>query len=403
MKGIFIGTESKHIWSYRAKEYFESTRYKTKDISLINRSDAKKILAKIKQYGNWTRLEKLTNTERIRELVTNSRKQLLIGLMETTLGEGFSQIIKRDFQNIPTESHKALLALSGIASYQRTNAHEVTLTRALLYLNLNANVNELVKQMDGILFYKNGNIETRHYAYTEKIFEQFLDTQYIRSILEAYITSFTVYAYPIVKHVVKSEAAIYKSLVNAKNLRKLLRGDKEKILSLYNQFEKTLENEGLYLMQYGIALRDFGMYPEAYEKLKTANEAYPNSPQIEHAFAQLKIIIALQSDSSTEAFKLFREAEDILSRLDGGKVKIIDGYPLVALSEGHIAIARKFLNEEEARRLAAYYHDKIRKMYNNDYSGDTRIEETSEMLFKYATTGILIKGLEAQIAERKFN
>ena len=403
MKGIFIGTESKHIWSFRAKEYFESTRYKTKDISLINRSDAKKILAKIKQYGNWTRLEKLTNTERIRELVTNSRKQLLIGLMETTLGEGFSQIIKRDFQNIPTESHKALLALSGIASYQRTNAHEVTLTRALLYLNLDANVNELVKQMDGILFYKNGNIETRHYAYTEKIFEQFLDTEYIHSILEAYITSFTVYEYPIVKHVVKSEAAIYKSLVNAKNLRKLLRGEKEKILSLYNQFEKTLENEGLYLMQYGIALRDFGMYPEAYEKLKTANEAYPNSPQIEHAFAQLKIIIALQSDSSTEAFKLFREAEDILSRLDGGKVKIIDGYPLVALSEGHIAIARKFLNEEEARKLAAYYHDKIRKMYNNDYSGDTRIEETSEMLFKYATTGILIKGLEAQIAERKFN
>lgn len=402
MKGIFVGTESKQIWSYRAKEYFESTRYKTKDISLINRSDARKILTKIKQYGNWTRLERMTPSERIRELVTNSRKQLLIGLMETTLGEGFYQIIRRDFQNIPTESHKALLALSGIASYQRTNAHETTLTRALLHLNLNANVSELVKQMDGILFYKNGNVETRHYAYVEKIFNQFLDTQYIYEILEAYITSFTVYEYPIVKHVIKSEAAIYKSLVNSKNLRKLLKGDKEKTLSLYNKFEKIFENEGLYLMQYGIALRDFGMYPEAYEKLKTANEAYPNSPQIEHAFAQLKIIIALQSDSSTEAFRLFGEAEEILSRLDGGKVKVIDGYPLVALSEGHIAIARKFLSEVEAQKLAAYYHDKIKKMYNNDYSGDTRIEETSEMLFKYATTGILTKGLEVQIAEREF-
>ncbi|HBR3018955.1 TPA: SIR2 family protein, partial [Klebsiella pneumoniae] len=375
MKGIFVGTESKQIWSYRAKEYFESTRYKTKDISLINRSDARKILTKIRQYGNWTRLERMTPSERIKELVTNSRKQLLIGLMETTLGEGFYQIIRRDFQNIPTESHKALLALSGIASYQRTNAHETTLTRALQHLNLNANVSELVKQMDGILFYKNGNVETRHYAYVEKIFDQFLDTQYIYNILEAYITSFTVYEYPIVKHVIKSEAAIYKSLVNSKNLRKLLKGDKEKTLSLYNKFEKDLENEGLYLMQYGIALRDFGMYPEAYEKLKTANEAYPNSPQIEHAFAQLKIIIALQSESSTEAFRLFGEAEEILSRLDGGKVKVIDGYPLVALSEGHIAIARKFLSEVEAKKLAAYYHDKIKKMYNNDYSGDTRIEE----------------------------
>ena len=153
-------------------------------------------------------------------------------------------------------------------------------------------------------------------------------------------------------------------------------------------------------MQYGIALRDFGMYPEAYEKLKTANEAYPNSPQIEHAFAQLKIIIALQSESSTEAFRLFGEAEEILSRLDGGKVKVIDGYPLVALSEGHIAIA-EVLSEVEAKSSRLIIMIKS-KMYNNDYSGDTRIEETSEMLFKYATTGILTKGLEVQIAERVF-
>ncbi|EMW2840924.1 SIR2 family protein [Yersinia enterocolitica] len=402
MKGIFIGTESKNIWSYRAKEYFESARYLTKDISLINRRDASKILNKIKLYGNWTRLERMSPSERVKELITKSRKQLLIGLMESTLGEGFYQIIKRDFNRIPTESHKALLALSGIASYQRTNAHESTLTRALLYLNLNANVTELVKQMDGIVFYRNGNIETRHYAYIEKIFDHFLDEKYIYNILEAYINAFTVYNYPIVMNVTKSEAAIYKSLVNSKNLRKLLQNNKDMVLSLYNKFEKTLENEGLYLMQYGIALRDFGMYPEAYEKLKTANAAYPNSPQIEHAFAQLKIIIALQSKTASEAFKLFHEAEEILSRLDGGKVKVIDGYPLVALSEGHIAVLRKFASETEARELATFYYKKIKKMYNNDYSGDTRIEETSEMLFKYATTGVMLKGLETQIAERIF-
>ncbi|MEI7217697.1 SIR2 family protein [Pectobacterium carotovorum] len=403
MKGVFVGTESKNIWSYRAKEYFESARYLTKDISLINRSDASKILSKIKQHGNWTRLEQMPPSDRIKEIITKSRKQLLIGLMETTLGEGFYQIIKRDFQSIPTESHKALLALSGIASYQRTNANEVTLTRALLHLNCDANVSELVKQMDGIVFYKNGEVETRHYVYIEKIFDQFLDTKYIYNILEAYINSFAVYEYPIVKHVSKSEAAIYKSLVNAKNLRKLLQGDKDKILSLYNHFEKQLENEGLYLMQYGIALRNFGMYPEAYDKLKIANEAYPNSPQIEHAFAQLKIIIALQSNSRTEALNLFKDAEEILSRLDGGKVKVIDGYPLVALSEGHIAIARKFLSEDEARKLAAFYHTKIKKMYDNDFSGDARIEETVEMLFKYATTGVLNKGLEVKMAELNFS
>ncbi|HCR3777868.1 TPA: ATP-binding protein, partial [Morganella morganii] len=167
MKCIFIGFESKHIWSYRGKEYFEPTRYITKDVSSISRSDATKILEKVKIYGNWTYLEKLTPAERVKKLITTSRKQLLIGLMETTFGEGFEQIIYRDFYNIPSESHRALLMLSGIATYQRVSAHESTLTRALINLGLIADIKLLTSQMDGILAFKNGYVETRHYAYID--------------------------------------------------------------------------------------------------------------------------------------------------------------------------------------------------------------------------------------------
>lgn len=90
------------------------------------------------------------------------------------------------------------------------------------------------------------------------------------------------------KNVSKTEGMIYKSLVNSKNLRKLLKGDKAKILDLYNKFEKKLEHEGLYLMQYGPALRYFNMQDDAYDKLRVASQAFPNSPQIEHALAQQK-------------------------------------------------------------------------------------------------------------------
>ncbi|MCU6376820.1 SIR2 family protein [Morganella morganii] len=391
-KGLIVGSESKNIWTYRGKEYFST--YETKDISQITRSDANKILEKISIYGNWTRLEKFTQKERVDEIIKKSRKQLLIGLMESTLGEGYNQIIKEDYEKIPSESHRALLVLSGIASYQRTDAHESTLTRALQELKLDANVYQLIKQMDGILFYKNGFVEARHYAYIERIFSKFLDSDYLFNLISAYISAFTVYDYPIVTNVIKSEAAIYKSLVNAKNIKKLLKNEKEKVLNLYNKFEKKLEHEGLYLMQYGIALRDFSEYPQAYEKLKIANEAYPNSPQIEHAFAQMKLIMALECNDEIEAFVLFKEAEEILLRLDGGKVKIIDGYPIVALSEGHLNIVLKYHGDIEARKIASYYFDKINKLYNNDVSKDKRIENTSQMLFKYATTGIKDKGLE---------
>ncbi|MCK7109885.1 SIR2 family protein [Enterobacter kobei] len=387
MKCVFVGFESKHIWSYRGKEYFEPTRYVTKDVSSITRSDATKILEKVRLYGNWTYLEKLAPSERIKRLITNSRKQLLIGLMETTFGEGFEKIIHRDFHNIPSESHRALLILSGIATYQRVSAHESTLTRALINLGLDADIKLLTSQMDGILAFKNGYVETRHYAYIEKIFDNLVETQYLFNVLSAYIESFTVYDYPIVRNVSKTEGMIYKSLVNSKNLRKLLKGDKSKILDLYNKFEKKLEHEGLYLMQYGLALRYFNMQDESYDKLRVASQAFPNSPQIEHALAQQKIIMSLRCESESDAMKLFVEAEEILSRLDGGKVKLVDGYPIVTLSEGHVELARKFNGEEVAQKLAAQYHEKIRKLYQFSGSAETRIEETSRKLFIYSTTG----------------
>lgn len=97
--------------------------------------------------------------------------------------------------------------------------------------------------------------------------------------------------------------------------------------------------------------------------------------------------MSLRCESKSDAMKLFIEAEEILSRLDGGKVKLVDGYPIVTLSEGHVELARKFDGEEVAQKLAAQYHEKIRKLYQFSGSAETRIEETSRKLFIYSTTG----------------
>ena len=394
-KGVIIGAESKSIWKHRGQEYFSQESYMKTDISLIDKNDAVHILNKVERFGFWTQLGRLNHKQRLDELINKSRKQLLIGLMETTMGEGYNQIIKNDFDKIPSNSHKALLVLIGIATYQRVDAHESTLTRALIELNLNANIVQLASEMDGIIYYKNGFIEARHYNYIDRLFNNFLDTQYIYSVLSAYISAFTVYSTPIVTNVIKTEAAIYKSLVNSKNIRKLLRNDEELVLSLYNKYEKKLEHEGLFLLQYGIALRDFGHYDDAYEKIKIANIAYPNSPQIEHAYAQMKMIIALRCNNEKLAYDLLDEAEEIFLRLDGGRIKIIDGYPLVSLSKGHIQIAEKYRGKAEARKIAGEYYERIRKIYfTNKVSQDSKIESTSSMLFKYSTTGLMDSEME---------
>lgn len=387
-KCVFIGSESLNIWNFRGSEYFDNNTILSYDISLINNNDAIKILERVKIYGNWTRLEKMSPESRIKELTVKSSQQLLIGLMETTSGDGFNKIIQRDYNKIPTESHKALLILCGLAAFQRVGAHESTLSRALQYLNLNGDVLNLCKEMTGILFYKNGVITTRHYSYISKIFDFYVEPKYLKEIICAYIYSFSAYEYPIVTNISKSEGNIYKSLVNFKSLKKLLSNNEDMILGIYKTFEKTLENEGLYLLQYGLALRGYNKQDDALDKISTAKFAYNDSPQIDHALAQQLIILASRSDAKPLAMSYLRDAQEILSRLDNANIHINDGYPIVTLSEGHVTIIRKFEGEDVARNLAKEYYHKIeRKLSTFKHEPNHRIAETKGNLLKYHSTG----------------
>lgn len=384
-KCLFVGAESKSIWSFRVKEHLGEFAKKVEDISYIDDSDAAAILEKIEKYGNWARLGKMSKQARSAELVKKAKKQLLIGLIEATSGEGYDKIVKADYDNLSSDSHRNLLILAGLATFQRTHASEATLTRALSALGCEPNVHKLIKEMDGVVLFDNGKITARHYVYVERLLGSYIDRKILCSIIKAYIEAFCVYGNPIVKNISKSEFAIYKFLVNSRSLVRLLGNNETMILELYQAFEKKLENEGLYLLQYGLALRFFNRHDEAYEKIRMANDAFLDSPQIEHAFAMQKIIMALRVDVERTAMSYFEEAELILSRLDKADVVVFDGYPIVALSEGHVKVVNRFQGAEAAKIIARMYHDNIARRNKVEFSD--RLKETQAKLQKFYLSG----------------
>lgn len=394
-KAIFISAENTKIWTSRVKEHLNDYVSEIIDISLINDSDADLILNKIERFGNWTRLAKMSVKNRKREIITKSKNQLLIGLIEATSGEGYHEIIKKDYKSITCDAQKSLLLLAGLAATNRVPANEATLTRALAYMNVNQNVYFLASQMDGIIKFSNGNVTTRHRVYIEKLFNLYVATDELVKVIESYIKAFSVYKFPIVLNVSRNEAAIYKHLVNAKSLIRLLKDNEKYILNIYESYEKKLENEGLFLMQYGLALRHFNKQKEAYEKLRIANQAYPESPQIEHALAQQRIILALQEDDEIIAMAHFSEAEKVLKRLNTSDVRVLDRYPIITLSEGHIKVLNKFGFILEAKVQAKNYYELIGK--NSSINANARIKQTLSKLLKYSITGKWIE--EADIDE----
>lgn len=385
-KAIFISSENPKIWTTRVKEHLVEYLTSSLDISHISSSDADLILDKLETFGNWTRLSKMSAKNRKIELIRKSKRQLLIGLIEATSGEGYNEIIQKDYKAIICESEKALLLLAGLATTQRVPANESTLTRALSYLDLNPNVHQLASKMDGIVTYINGSITTRHRVYVERLFNLYVPQKELLKIIDAYIQAFSVYQFPIVKNISRNEASIYKHLVNAKSLKRLLKNDKDSVLSIYEEYEKTFENEGLFLLQYGLALRSFEENQQAFEKLRIAHDAFPDSPHIEHALAQQRIILACNENDETVAMAHFSEAETVLNRLNSANVSAFDRYPIITLSEGHVKVMNNLGYVKEAKVLAKQYHDRISK--NKNLESNYRLTQTVGNLAKFYLTGI---------------
>ena len=388
-KASFIITENTTLWFQKAQSVLESETKSTFDISDLSSEDIDKILGNLKLYASWTRLEKLTENQRREELWKKANRQLLIGLLEVTSGIGYNEIIRRDFNSIQSSDERNLLLLASIPALENSAAYEETLQRALLILNpeLKENVEKIASRMNGILNYKDGKITTRHRVYSSRIFENNnLNENY--EIIKAYIRSFCVYQFPIVMNVSKNEAAIYKQIVNFKFLKKFFNDDKSYVLKIYKDFEKELEHEGLFLMQYGIALRTYHKPFESYETLIRAKDAYPESPHIEHALAQQKLILSyIPDEHSWNRDILFDEAKTTLSNLSNAKKGFFkdDRYPIATLSRGHINFLVYKNNLDDAQHQAMSYYNDFRKF--SEYNSDSYLQEISKELFNFALNG----------------
>ena len=144
------------------------------------------------------------------------------------------------------------------------------------------------------------------------------------------------------------------------------------------------ENDGLFWLQYGLALRGFRRQKEAYEILQTAYNAFPHD-HTSHALAQQKMIMAssgLISDSLAREY--LTDAIRLLEALDD-TIESDDTYPIVTLAEGHVKVVRKLDGIPAARIKANEY---VRVLEGRLRRGrDQRLETAKNSLFSFAATG----------------
>lgn len=378
-----VASERLNIWNRRVKAAVEPFISNTFKVEKIGKVDANLILEKLKKFGPWTRLQPMTSEQRTAEIFHKADRQLLIGLMEATTGLGFTQIIANDFKNLGDDKHKKFLVIVGLASIHRSTLSSQIVGSALSNLGVAQDVNMMVRETEGIIVTNAKKYSARHPVYVRELFEKIVPTTMIRDCLIAVLEAFSDYGTPVIKNVGKADGVVFKSIINHRFVKEMMHNDKEKVRSIYEAFETKFHIDGLYWLQYGLALRDFGEQAEALEKLKTAREAY-DSPQIEHAYAQQLMILASESPNWDDAEPLLNEAIVALRELNS-VAEATDTYPIVTLAEGHISVMVKFNVLEEGKAIIQQYANQLLVMHKK-YPAP-RLQEAMDKVVTLASTG----------------
>lgn len=383
-KGTIVCAERQNIWDSRLQSILGRFCHNPQKLGQIRREDVGPILQRLQAYGPWTRLEAMQPSEREKEIYDKSRRQLLIGLMEATEGEGFEKIIKRDYAAITEHDQRALLVLVGLATVHRADAPISIVGRALHYMGHNASPLEIAGRLSGTILRSYDTMAARHPTYVRHLFEAVIDVKLLQQALIGLLRAFSDYGTPVMKHVDRNEGFIFKSIINHKFVKQLMRRDEAATLAVYSAFERIFHVDGLYWLQYGLALRDYKRHLEALEMFKTARQAF-TSPQIEHAYAQQLLIMAAEAGSKAAAQPAIDEAIQTLKALLAGAGKT-DAYPLVTMSEGHVSVTRRYEGDNAARELAKTYANGLLKERTR-MPHDARLEQAVTKLMKFSATG----------------
>ncbi len=379
-----VASERLNIWKRRVKATIEPFISKTFIVEKIRKDDARRILEKLERFGPWTRLQPMKPEQRVEIIYKKSDRQLLIGLMETAAGLGFTRIIDNDFRNVGDDRHKKFLVIVGLASIHRSTLSSHIVGSSLSNLGIEEGINKMSLETEGIIVTNANKYSARHPVYIRELFEKIVPTTMIKDCIIAVLEAFSDYETPVIKNVGKADGVVFKSIINHRFVKEMMRNDEDKVRSVYRAFETKFHVDGLYWLQYGLALRDFGKQAEALEKLKTAREAY-TSPQIEHAYAQQLMIMASMSSNWDSAEPLLKEAIDALRNLIR-TADATDTYPIVTLAEGHISVLLRFFGVEGTKTIAQQYANELLVAYKKYPS--SRLQDAVKDVVALATTGI---------------
>jgi tetratricopeptide (TPR) repeat protein len=238
-----------------------------------------------------------------------------------------------------------------------------------------------------------GRLFARHELYVRHLVDNVSPLESVVDVIVELLRTFTKFKEPIVRNVGRQDSLLFKFLLNHNfnvDLAKR-RGDIPGGLRIYQTFEVEFQLDGHFWLQYGQYLVSMGRLEAALGVLNKSIQAYPNNPYAAHAYADLQLRVACERPRfDAVTVELIGDAVKSLEEQHARGNWESDQYPIVTLSERHIAALIKHQQAEQARVLATKYFRQLEEIARRNPAD--AIQQARERLAHFLTSGDWFSG-----------
>ena len=380
----FLCTSREARWNRYRRRLPKAVVVLNETLRNLNRADADELHSKISRYGTTVHFQKEAVAEQIAEILSRSRKDMLVLIRELGQGRKFDEIVRSEIGDLDEKQKFAYLLVCV------TDRNQVPLPMDLFSHAFGrkfpeVGVDQLLVDMGRILERGSNRrtLRTRHSTIAQHVVERrnaVVNKGPIEDAIRCLLVAFSQYQIPIlVHHSNTGHARVFKLIINRRFLAETLGLDQA--LGIYRDFEKTFELDGFFWQQYGLCQSQARDYEVALDTLRHAYAIHEHF-QIKHS---------LGATSLTACAKLGREG---LKKNDFGQLREVgrallrelhdefgyrDDLSISTLAQLDTEIANKVDDRKEFHKCCEAYHREL-AFYVRDHPDMSHAKRSYERL-----------------------
>lgn len=278
----------------------------------LDLNEIKAVISVLEKHHLLGRLRGMNEAERIREFQMRANRQILVAMREATTGRGFDEIIRDEFEKLPSDEAKVLYlctALATDAGYRIRKDELVGCARVKP-----AEAMYLIERSLGDVVLPTGVGEQLLLLRHRRIAEFMVDEAAPRRLMAiAYIRLLRMLAGQLGQRSWRSRSfAFYRDVINHQTIFRRFEHDINSARDVYESLREYFAEDPQFWLQYGSLELEANVLDLAENYLSQALSLDPEDRFAKNAMGHLMLRKALAAESKAQAIKLREDGSSVL-------------------------------------------------------------------------------------------